>query len=186
MKVNVLSVGTLGPLLLSVAHRQGLFLKFGVDVQIIRVPGARIPELTASNPMGHIGAPAAVMLAAQGTDLRVLASFDTSRLSGCLVVRPDIHAPEQLRGKRLGARVTGAAIWLHTILALEHLGLALPADRISIMQVGDSGDIVRALEERRIDGAVLARWQCEQLTRKGYAILVDLFPLKIYGAPDAL
>src|SRR3954451_22333468 len=121
MRVNVLCVGTLGPLLLSVAHRQGLFRKFGVDVQPVPVRGTRIPELTIGNSFGHIGAPAAVMLAAAGADLRILASFDTARLSSCLVVNPEINKPEQLRGRRLGARVTGAAMWLHTILALQHL-----------------------------------------------------------------
>ena len=186
MKINVLSVGTLGPLLLSVAHQQGFFRKFGVDVEIAPVRGARIPELTFSYSFGHIGAPAAVMLAAKGTDLRILASFDTARLCRCLVVNPEIKEPEQLRGKRLGARVTGAAMWLHTVLALQHLGLRPTRDRISIAEIGDSADIVRALEALEIDGAVLARAQCERLTRKGYSILLDLFPLNLFGAPDAL
>ena len=186
MRINVLCVGTLGPILLTLAHRRGLFRKFGVDVQLIPVPGTQIPKLTIGNSLGHIGAPAAVMLAAEGTDLRILASFGTARLSSCLVVIPQINKPEQLRGKRLGARVTGAAMWLHTVLALQHLGLRPAEDRISIAEIGDSADIIRALEARQIDGAVLARAQCEQLSKKGYAILLDLFPLNIYGAPDAL
>jgi ABC-type nitrate/sulfonate/bicarbonate transport system substrate-binding protein len=181
MAINVLWLGAagLGSILLSIAHRQGLFRRHGVDVHPVPVPGTQVPELTADHPFGYIGAPAAVMRAAEGTDLRILASFDTARLSSCLVVRPEITNAEQLPGKRLGARVTGAAMWIHTVLALEKLGVHPAQDDIGIAEVGDPADVVRALEAGQIDGAVLAR-------ARGYTILLDLFPLDIYGAPDAL
>jgi ABC-type nitrate/sulfonate/bicarbonate transport system substrate-binding protein len=188
MQVNLLCLGAvgLGSILLSVAHHHGLFRKHGVDVQLVPVPGTQIPEPTANNPFGYIGAPAAVMRASEGTDLRILASFDTARLSSCLVVREGIDKPEQLRGKRLGARATGAAMWIHTVLALEAMGLQPAKDQIGIEEIGDPADVVRALEAGRIDGAVLARAQCEHLASQGCSILLDLFPLNILGAPDAL
>jgi ABC-type nitrate/sulfonate/bicarbonate transport system substrate-binding protein len=188
MKINMLCLGAvgLGSILLAVAHGQGLFRKHGIDVQLVPVPGTQIPELTSSNCFGYIGAPAAVMRAAEGTDLKILASFDTARLSSCLIVNSAICKPEQLRGKRLGARVIGAAMWIHTVLALEKLGLQPEQDQISVEEIGDPVDVIRAMEAGRIDGAVLARAQCEQLARKGFSILLDLFPLDMYGAPDAL
>jgi ABC-type nitrate/sulfonate/bicarbonate transport system substrate-binding protein len=188
MAINILWLGAagLGSILLSVAHRQRLFQKHGVDVRLVPVLGTQVPELTTDIPFGYIGAPAAVMRAAEGVDLKILASFDTARLSSCLVVRPGINEPEQLRGTRLGARVTGAAMWIHTVLALEKLGLHPEQDQISIAEIGDPADVVRALEAGQIDGAVLARAQCEQLATKGYTILLDLFPLEMFGAPDAL
>jgi ABC-type nitrate/sulfonate/bicarbonate transport system substrate-binding protein len=126
------------------------------------------------------------MRAAGGADVKVLACFDTARLSSCLVVDPDIRKPEQLRGKRLGSRAVGAAIWIHTMLALERLGLDAVRDQIDIVEIGDPVEIVKALESGWIDGAVLSHPHCEQLTTKGYSILCDLFPLHVYGAPDAL
>ncbi len=188
MRVNLLCLGAVGlcSILPPIAQRQGLFKKHGVEVQLTPVSGFKIPEPSISSPLAYIGAPAAVMRAAGGADLKVLACFDTARLSSCLVVNPDISKPEQLRGKRLGARATGAAIWIHTVLALEKLGLDPERDQINIAEIGDPVDIIGALEAGWIDGAVLSRPQCEQLTNKGYSILSDLFPFDIYGAPDAL
>jgi ABC-type nitrate/sulfonate/bicarbonate transport system substrate-binding protein len=77
-------------------------------------------------------------------------------------------------------------MWIHTVLALEKLGLQPEQDQISVEEIGDPVDVIRAMEAGRIDGAVLARAQCEQLARKGFSILLDLFPLDMYGAPDAL
>jgi ABC-type nitrate/sulfonate/bicarbonate transport system substrate-binding protein len=188
VRVHLLCLGAVGlfSVLPSIAQRQGFFEKHGLEVQLTPVPGTQIPELTISSPLAYIGAPAAVMRAAGGVDLKVLACFDTARLSSCLVVNPDISQLKQLRGKRLGARATGAAIWIHTVLALEKLGLDLERDQINIAEIGDPVDIIRALEAGRIDGAVLSRSQCEQLTSRGYPILSDLFPFNVYGAPDAL
>jgi NitT/TauT family transport system substrate-binding protein len=188
VRVNVLCLGAVGlcSILPSIARRQGLFKNHGVEVELNSVPGTRIPEPTISSPLAYIGAPAAVMRAAGGVDLKVLACFDTARLSSCFVVNPDISKPEQLRGKRLGARARGAALWIHTVIALEKLGLDPERDQIDIAEIGDPVDIIQALEAGWIDGAVLSRPQCEQLTKKGYAILSDLSPFDVYGAPDAL
>jgi ABC-type nitrate/sulfonate/bicarbonate transport system substrate-binding protein len=189
MTTNVLCLGAVGlcSILLTIAQKQGLFRKHGAEIQLVPVNGVEVPRLTPRNPIAYIGAPAALMGAADGADLKVVACFDTARLSSCLVVNSEISRAEQLRGRRLGARVTGAALWIHTVLALEKLGLKPERDQITIAEIGDPLDIVQALEEGWIDGAVLSRAQCEQLTNKGgYSILFDLAPCHVYGAPDAL
>lgn len=187
-KINLLYLGAvgLGIVPLSIAHQQGLFRKHGADVQLVPVPGTQVPKLTPEYPFGYIGAPAAVMRAAEGVDLRILASFDNGRLSNHLVARPGINKPEDLRGKRLGARVTGAALWIHSILALEQLGLDPQRDNISILPIGDPPQIAQALESGSIDSAVLSRAQSKQFIAKGFSVLLDLYPANIYGAQDAL
>lgn len=188
MKVNMLYLGAVGlgiiPLL--IAREQGLFGKHGVDVHLIRVAGTEVPKLTEETPLGYIGAPAAVMRMAEGADLRILASFDSGRLSHHLVARADIQKPEHLRGKRLGARVTGAALWIHSVLALKQLGLDPRRDNIQILPIGDPPQIVQALEAARIDAAVLSRAQSWQLSANGYSVLLDLYSANIHGAQDAL
>lgn len=189
MTINMLCLGAVGQcsILLTIAQKQGLFKKHGVEVQLVPVMGVEIPEPTLTNPIAYIGAPAALMRAATGADIKIVACFDTARLSSCLVVKSEISRPDQLRGKRLGARVTGAAMWIHTVLALEKLGLKPERDQIEIIEVGDPRDVVEALGEGRIDGAVLPRAQCDQLIHQGeFSILLDLSPCHVYGAPDAL
>ena len=188
MKINLLALGAIGlcAVLAPIAQRQGFFRNRGIDLQIVPVSGTDIPELTIDNPVGHIGAPAALMRAAAGADLRILACFDSARVSSCLVVHPAICVAEQLRGKRLGARASAAALWLHTVIALERLGLDPEKDRISIAEIGEPADIVAALETGRIHGAVLPRPYCAGLVRQGFSVLLDLSLETAYGAPDAL
>jgi ABC-type nitrate/sulfonate/bicarbonate transport system substrate-binding protein len=188
MKINMLYLGAvgLGVVPLSIAHQHGLFRKHGVDVHLVPVLGTQVPKLTIDNPFGYIGAPAAIMRAAEGDDFKLLASFDNGRLSNHLVARPDIKKPEDLRGKQLGARVVGAALWIHSILALEQLGLDPKRDNISILPIGDPPQIAQALESGQIDAAVLSRAQSRQLSDKGFSILLDLYPANIHGAQDAL
>lgn len=188
MRVDILCLGAvgIGSIILSIADRCRLFEKHDVDVRLVRVTGTQIPDLTAANPIGHIGAPAALMRAAGGTDLKILACFDNALLSGALVVRAEISTADQLRGQRLGARVVGAAMWLHTVLALEKLGLDPVRDEIEIAEIGDPSAVMEALEAGQIVGAVLSKAQCEQLAPKGFSVLLDMEPLRIFGAPDAL
>jgi ABC-type nitrate/sulfonate/bicarbonate transport system substrate-binding protein len=70
-KVNIVHVGGVASwsVLLPIAQEQGLFTKHGVEVQLVLVPEAEVPRLTGENPFGYIGAPAAILRAAGGTDL---------------------------------------------------------------------------------------------------------------------
>jgi ABC-type nitrate/sulfonate/bicarbonate transport system substrate-binding protein len=126
------------------------------------------------------------MKAARGSELRILASLDSGQLFSHLVVSPNIKRPEYLHGKRLGARATGAALWIHTVLALEQLGLDASRDNISIVPIGDPAQVMQALQAGQIDGAVLSKGQSQQLTAQGYSVLLDLSPLNLFGAQDAL
>jgi ABC-type nitrate/sulfonate/bicarbonate transport system substrate-binding protein len=186
--IKMISLGAvgLGAIPLAIAHQQGLFRRHGVDVELVLVPGTEVPQVTTEKPVGYIGAPAAVMRAAEGTDLKILASFDSGRLSNHLVAGPDIKTPADLCGKRLGARVKGAALWIQSVLALEQLGLDPERDNIDILEIGDPPQIGRALEAGNIDAAVLSRAQSGELRAKGYSILLDLYPCNVYGAQDAL
>ena len=89
--------------------------------------------LTAGMPLGMIGEPAALLQAAEGTDLRLGGVFQRHQALGHLVARPGIKTPRDLRGKRLGARVIGAGLWISTILALEQLALDPQRDEITIL-----------------------------------------------------
>lgn len=186
--IKMLHLGAVGlsTIVLHVADRQGFFKNQGVNIQLVPVTGTTIPELTDDNPVGHIGAPAAILKAARGSQLRILAAFDSGQLFNHLIVAPSIKKPEDLKGKRLGARVKGAALWIHTVLALEQLGLDPAKDGIDILSIGDPAKVMQALEGGEIEGAVLSSAQSRQLVDKGYSVLLDLSPRNVYGSTDAL
>ena len=180
VRINLLHVRAgIAGVPLSIAQEQGLFIKHGVEVRLVFVPGPDIPLLTGENPFGHIGAPAVLLRTAEGADLKILGSFNTGRLSSHVVARPDIKKPEDLRGKRFGVRALGAGVWIQTILALEYLGLDPKRDNISTLPIGDSPQRVRALEAGTIDAALLSPAQSRQLRANGFSILSDLYPANI-------
>ena len=97
--------------LLAMAEQQGLFGKYGVDVRSVAVKGATVPRLTAGMPLGMIGEPAALLQAAEGTDLRLVASFSDIKLSGHLVARPGIRNSERFARQTPGR----ARDWRRTV-----------------------------------------------------------------------
>ena len=158
--------------LLPIAQQQGFFKKFAIDPRCVAVRGATVPRLTAEMPIGMIGGPAALLQAADGSDVRIVASFSDIKVSGHLVARPEIKTAEGLRGKQVGVRVIGAGLWISTILALEHLGLDPRRDRITTIPVGSPVQIVRALEEGAIDAALVSVTQSREFEAKGYSVLL--------------
>jgi ABC-type nitrate/sulfonate/bicarbonate transport system substrate-binding protein len=179
--VNIIYAEATGSfiVLLAVAERQGFFQKYGVDAHTIAARGAMVPRLTTETPIGMIGEPAALLQAAAGADLRIVASFSEINLSGHLVARPDIQKPEGLRGKRVGVRVVGAGIWISTILALEQLGLDPRRDAITTVPVGSPVQILRALEEGAIDAALVSARHSHELEAKGFSVLLKDYPTDI-------
>ena len=172
--------------LLAVAQQQGFFKKYGVDVDAIPARGATVPRLSSEVPMGLIGEPAAILQTAEGVDLRIVASLSIATLSGHLVARPEIKRAEELRGKRLGVRVLGAGVWISTILGLEQLGLSLQRDGITTVPIGSPAEIVRALEDGVVDGALVSVTRSRELQRKGYSVLLQDYPAGISTFGSAL
>src|SRR3990172_9170066 len=71
--------------LLPIAQQQGFFRKFGVDPRCLAIRGATGPRLTREPPVGLIGEPAALLQAADGADVRIVASFSGINLSCHLI-----------------------------------------------------------------------------------------------------
>ena len=80
----------------------------------------------------------------------------------------------------------GAGYWIHSILALNHLGLDPERDRISFVELGSVPQLVQALEDGRIDAVVIDPGQSAQLRGKGFSLLLDMHPENILGVQSAL
>ena len=169
--------------LLEIARQQRFLEKHGTPVEPVPARGATVPRVTRDTPLGLIGEPAAILQVAEGTDLRIVASFSSTPLSGHLVSRPGITTPDALRDKRIGVRVVGAGVWISTVLALEQLGLSPTHDRITMVPTGSPREIAAALEEGAIDAAMVTVAQSRALQAKGYTALLSDYPAGIpaYG-----
>ena len=68
---------------------------------------------------------------------------------------------------------------MHTILGLEHVGLDVKRDNISLLVIGDSVLIGQSLEAGRIDAAVLDGALVRRLKSKGFNVIADMTPANI-------
>ena len=166
---------------LIIAQEQGLFAKQGIEARLVLVKGA--PILVASLvsgdiEVGYTGGPAVVGAAAQGTYLKILASV-SSKLTHTIIASPSIKTAENLRGKKFGIQSIGGSTWMHTMLALEHVGVDPKRDNISLLVIGDSVLIGQALEAGRVDAAVLDGALMRRLRSKGFSVIADLQPAHI-------
>ena len=180
-RVNIIFAEGTGSflVLLEIAQTRAFFEKHGVEVHATPVRGASVPRLSDEVPLGLIGAPAALLQVADAADLRLIATLSTTNLSGHLVAQPGIKAPADLRGKRLGVRVVGAGIWISTMLALEQLGLDPKRDGITLVPVGSPAQILHALVQGAVDGALVTPAQSLELEGKGFSVLLRDYPAGI-------
>ena len=166
---------------LLIAQQQGLFAKQGIETRIVLIKGA--PTLVASLisgdiEVGYTGGTAVLGAASQGLYLRILSSI-SSKLTHTIVAAPNIKTAEQLRGKSFGIQSMGGSTWMHTILALEHVGIDIKRDHINLLVIGDSVLISQSLEVGRIDAAVLDGALVRRLKSKGFSLIADMTPANI-------
>ena len=168
-----------------IAHEQGLFARHGIVTEILIVEDAS-RRIAGDIPFGVIGVPAAISAVADGRDLKLLATLDAARVTGHLLAGRDIKTPDALRGKRVGVNRIGTGAWIHSILALDHLGLDPKRDGISFVEIGSVPQLVQALEAGAIDAVVVDPGQSTQLRSKGFTLLLDMYPANISGVQSAL
>lgn len=166
---------------LYIAQEQGIFAKYGIDAKVVLFRGA--PTLVASlvsgeMELGYTGGTSVVGAAGQGNYLRILSSI-SSTLTHTIMAHPSIKRVEELRGKRFGIQNMGSSTWMHTMLALEHVGLDPKRDAINILSIGDSVLIGQALEAGRVDAAVLDGALVRRLRSKGFSTIAELQHAKI-------
>jgi NitT/TauT family transport system substrate-binding protein len=118
----------------------------------------------------------AIQLRAQGTDLRMIASF-TSLPTVTLVVRrdlrPRIRTVKDLKGARLGVTALGAGTHVLAAWILKKAGCS--PDEVTIIPVGAGISLIEALRDKKIDAAMATDPTTTELLMSGQAsILLDL------------
>jgi len=158
-----------------IAQDRGLFQKYGLDTTLVFVRNT--PLLIASMKSGSIpiayGAGSGILNASVGeSDLKVLATF-MGRMTNNLVVKPAIKTPRDLRGKTIAVQSIGGTNWMGAMLWIEHLGLDLRRDNITLQPIGDQIVRSQALETGNVDGAAIDTVFSRRLEQRGFNILGD-------------
>lgn len=143
--------------MLWVAHEGKLFEKNGLNPEVLFLrnnlgQSAMIAgEIDMCSYSASLLAPARV----QGADLQMIVSFQ-QKLNYRLVVRPEIRALADLKGKVLGVTRYGTVNDSTLRLLINKLGLD-PEKDVRLIQVGDSAPVVvtALVSGKTFDGALL-------------------------------
>lgn len=168
---------------LFVAKDAGIFQKHGLETQIVNVRSGAVgvSALAAGETQFHGGSATGATIGAMagGLDL-VFAAGLINKLDGTFVVAPNIRAPADLKGKKIGVQSIGGTPWMFTMLAFDHWGLNPERDNIQFRLIGDQSVMAQALAKGGIiDGAYLGYAFGAQLERQGFRVLADLLKLGI-------
>jgi ABC-type nitrate/sulfonate/bicarbonate transport system substrate-binding protein len=166
---------------LYIAKDKRFYEKYGLDVQLILVnSGSLVAQMFQAGEIQiTANAPASlVSLAATGEKLSFfLGLSNTSPFS--VVTQPNIRRAEDLKGKKIGTARFGGSSHISALIALEHLGLDLKRDKITLIQTGVDPDRMVALENKAIDAGMLQRVATKIMTGKGYFNLLNMQASKL-------
>ena len=157
------------------------FENHGLDVQLILVnSGSLVAQMFAAAELQiTANAPASlVSLAASGERLSFfLGLSNTSPFT--VVTQPSLRKAEDLKGKKIGTARFGGSSHISALIALEHLGLDLRRDKITLIQTGVDPDRMAALEAKAIDAGMLQRVATKVMMGKGFYPLLNMLQAKI-------
>jgi NitT/TauT family transport system substrate-binding protein len=164
-----------------VAKDRKFFDNHGLDVQMILVSGGSlVAQMLASGEIQMTAnAPASlVSLIAGGEKLSFF--FGLSNTSPfTLVTQANLRKAQDLKNKRIGTARFGGSSHISALISLEHLGLDLKRDRITLIQTGVHPERMAALENKAIDAAMLQRVATKVMTAKGFHPLLNMNQAKI-------
>lgn len=161
-----------------VAKDQGLFIKYGLDVEPIFLRGGQlaIQALAGGDPpLMSIGQVVQAGLA--GHDLVLIAGVETY-YDSTVFARPGITSLEQLKGKRLGISGFGAATHFAAIILAQHLKLD-PEKDIQLVPGGPDAERIAAMSAGKIDAAIFNSSTLPIAKRLGFVELVKIPDLKV-------
>ncbi len=162
-----------------VALEAGIFKKNRLEVELVYIAGG------SATAAALLGGDIQIILATgdavvrgrlQGADMVSFADT-TSTFVFSLIARPEISTAEDLKGKRLGVSRFGTATHAALLATLEHF--RIPANEVTILQMGGIPQILAGIEKGAIAAGVLSPPNNIKAKKLGMRELLDIGTLKI-------
>jgi len=164
-----------------IAKEQGIFRKHSVEVEPVFIISTQAAQtmLAGGVQLGLFGPTHVINAVAAGADM-VMIMGNQNSVRYQLVAHPSIKRAEDLKGKRvgIGASMAGLAT-LAAIVALEHVGVNVRRDNITLLPTGPEPTRLTALKSGTTLATVLAPEIAKAATSEGFPILVDMAKLNI-------
>src|SRR5581483_69121 len=136
-----------------VAKEEGLFKKYGLDVEPIFLRGGQVATQALAGgdpPIVNIGT--VVQANLTGFNLVLVAAVETS-YDQILFTRPGITKVEQLKGKRFGVSGFGSATYYAAGILFRHYGMDATKD-VNLAPTGPDAERLAALAAGKIDATL--------------------------------
>lgn len=160
-----------------ITKEAGIFRKYGLDVDLIFIPGG--PTAAAALMAGEMqvvamAGPAIVASRLAGSDLVMIAGIVNTFAFQFVTVK-DIASPAQLKGKRIGVNRFGAAPDVAARYALSRMGI--DPREVVILQLGEQGTRLAAMKTGNLDAAILLPPITTLAQKEGMRVLLDMSEL---------
>jgi NitT/TauT family transport system substrate-binding protein len=158
-----------------IAQDLKLFEREGLKTQLLYINAA--PRVMAAMLAGEVqiglsGVSPLVSTYARGADPVAIAGA-VNQINVSIIGRPEVRAPNDLRGKRIGITRFGGLTDFAAQYALKKWGLQ-PAKDVAIIQIGDASVLMSALAGNAVQAATLQPPSTILAVQLGYRELLDL------------
>ncbi len=159
-----------------VADVGGFLNKNGFAADIVYTRAAIEALVAGEVPFGQMTGSLMFSARLQGADPVMIAGVQEV-LNDRLVVRPNIHSVEELKGKRIAVFRFGSASHLRLLNVLPRYGMS--ERDVAFLQVGDTPERLIALNSGSVDATLLSPPDHFQAVRLGMKILLNLRDLNV-------
>ncbi|MGH7770581.1 MAG: ABC transporter substrate-binding protein [Candidatus Binatia bacterium] len=170
--------GAMGPLW--AAHDLGLFSRQGLDVQLLYIGGGSVVTqalIGGDVQFVRLGASAVMQASLRGADLKMIGNTINS-LVFSLMTKPEIKAPGDLKGKKIGVTRLGGSTDFALDLALKKWHLRRGTD-VAVLQTGGMPQLLGAITAGSVDAGVISPPTNLTAAKMGLKELVDFGDLPI-------
>lgn len=157
------------------AKQLGLFKKYGLDVEIVYIPGGStvVQAMVAGDvQFGRGSANEVVSSHLAGFPLKIISSL-INKFIYSFVTPMSITKPQDLKGKSVAVSRFGSGSDFITRMALRSWGLE-PIKDVTILQVGNSPERLAAIAAGKVYGSILSLSQTPRAKKLGLRVLADL------------
>lgn len=164
------------------AIEEKLFEKRGIDLTHVYIASSAVvmpAVLTREVDFASVSGEAAVRAYHQGARSLTIVGTQLDKFTFSLYTKPDIKTAQDLRGKTLGVSRFGGSLDVSLRVGLQHAGLDLRRDNITVIQAGGMPEILAALTAGKVDGAMLLSVYAFRGKELGFRELLDLGALDI-------
>jgi NitT/TauT family transport system substrate-binding protein len=162
-----------------VTYEAGLYKKYGLSTEIVLIAGGltNIQAMMANEiAFSYLGGSSPIQAIVQGADLVILATAYGLMPYG-VIASKNIHAPAELKGKRIAVSRLGGIEETAARVALDQLGVG--AKNVTFLQAGPDPVRIAAVESGAAQATMLAPPALFAATARGLNMLADLGNLKI-------